>query len=303
MGAADPKPSRASLVTAFALIYVIWGSTFLAIRFAIETIPPFLMAGTRFIVAGGLLYGWTRLRGEPTPTRRQWRSAAIVGAALLVGGNGAVTWSEQRVPSGIAALLVALIPLWMVLLDWWRPGGARPTGGVFAGLALGLAGTALLVSAGGTDAAHIDRLGVVVLAVGSLSWAFGSLFARGADLPRSPLVADAAEMLAGGVILFGLAFATGEHRGFSLAAVTMRSSISLVYLITFGAIVGFSAYTFLIRSTTPTLVSTYAYVNPVVAVFLGWAFANEPVTTRTLAAAAVILAGVAMITISRAVRS
>ncbi|MDQ6831508.1 MAG: drug/metabolite exporter YedA [Gemmatimonadota bacterium] len=298
--AAPAAPSRAALMTAFALVYVIWGSTYLFIRYAVETIPPFFMAGARYLIAGIAVYAWTRLRGGPRAPFRQWRAAAIVGALLLMGGNGAVTWSEQRVASGIAALLVAIVPLWMVLLDWWRPGGTRPNAGTAIGLAIGLAGMALLVGPGVLHGGGgIDPVGAAVLIVGGLSWALGSLYARTADLPNEPMLANGMEMMAGGAILLLAGLLTGESHRLVLSAVSAKSMWSLIYLITIGAIVGFSAYTYLIRNAAPSLVGTYAYVNPVVAILLGWAFAGEPLTLRMVAAGGVIVAGVALITLSR----
>ncbi len=297
---APAAPSRAALLTAFGLVYVIWGSTYLFIRYAIETIPPFFMAGARYLIAGAAVYAWTRMRGEPRAPFRQWRAAIIVGALLLMGGNGGVTWSEQRVASGIAALLVASVPVWMVLLDWWRPGGRRPNAGTAIGLALGLAGMAVLV---GPSALHarggIDPVGAGVLLAGSLSWALGSLYARTADLPAEPQLANGMEMMAGGAILLLAGVFAGEWHHVAMSAISLKSLLSLVYLITFGAIVGFSAYTYLLRNAAPSLVGTYAYVNPIVAVLLGWAFAGEPLTPKTLTAAGVILGGVALITLSR----
>ncbi|HZI63839.1 MAG TPA: EamA family transporter, partial [Thermoanaerobaculia bacterium] len=255
---------RTRLLAAFAAVYVIWGSTYLAILYAIETLPPFLMAGARFLVAGAVLYGWARLRGVPRPRGLHWRSAAIVGAFLLLGGNGGVVWSEQRVPSGLAALLVATVPLWMVVFESLRPTGVRPGRGVWVGLALGLAGVALLVGrgelAGGRGA---DPLGAVVLIVASMSWACGSIYARAARLPESPLLATGMEMLSGGVLLTVAGLATGEWGRLALDQASPRSLWALLYLIVMGSLVGFTAYIYLLQKTTPALASTYAFVNPV----------------------------------------
>jgi drug/metabolite transporter (DMT)-like permease len=289
--------SRARLLVAFAAVYVVWGSTYLFIRFAVETLPPFAMAGARFAVAGVILYVWARLRGIPAPTRGEARSAAIAGLFLLLGGNGAVVWAEQRVPSGVTALLVATVPVWMVLLDWLRPGGVRPRVAVFAGLALGLVGLAMLVgrpAMGGGEGA--DLVGAAVLVVGSILWATGSLYVGRNPRPRSGLIANAVQMLAGGAALLAVGTIAGELGRLDLAAASTRSLLSLLYLIVAGSLIGFTAYTYLLQVSTPAKVSTYAYVNPVVAVFLGWAFAGEDLTARTLLAAAVILSGVAIIT-------
>jgi drug/metabolite transporter (DMT)-like permease len=294
------KPTRSRVLLAFAAVYVIWGSTYLAIRFAIETLPPFLMAGTRFVVAGAVLYAWAVLRGAGRPTARHWRSAAIIGGLLLLGGNGAVVWSEQRVPSGLAALLVCTVPLWMVVVPALRRGGTRPPAQVLAGVALGLTGVALLVGPGRlAGSGGVDPLGALALVTGSLLWSTGSLYARRAPLPAAPLLGAAMEMLCGGALLLVAGLLTGEAARLDLAAVSPRSALALLYLTVFGSLVAFSAYVFLLRATTPARVSTYAFVNPVVAVLLGWAFAGEPVTGRTLIAAAVIVGGVVLITLRR----
>lgn len=291
--------SRARLLSAFAVVYVVWGSTYLAIRFAIETMPPFAMAGMRFVLAGAVLLAWAMARGAGWPGWTQWRWAAGVGALLLLGGNGAVVWSEQRVPSSIAALLVASMALWMVLLDWARPGGRRPGVLVFVGLALGLAGIALLVGGGGALRGGVDRLGALVLVLGSLSWATGSLVSRAAPRPAVPLLAAGMEMLAGGALLLLASLLSGEVGSLRLAAVSSRSVLSFLYLVTAGSLLGYSTYAWLLRHASAAKVATYVYVNPVVAVLLGWAFAGEAVTARTLAASAVIVAAVALVTISR----
>ncbi len=299
VGRGPKERSRGRLLAAFAAVYVVWGSTYLFIRFAVETLPPFVMAGARFAVAGAILYSWARLRGAPTPSRAEWRGAAVAGLFLLLGGNGAVVWAEQRVPSGVTALLVATVPVWMVLLDWLRPGGVRPRAGVFAGLALGLAGLAMLVGRGGLGGGGADLVGAAVLVVGSILWATGSLYLRQKPRPSSALATNAVQMLAGGVALFVVGTMAGELGRLDLAAASARSLLSLVYLIIAGSLIGFTAYTYLLQVSTPAKVSTYAYVNPVVAVVLGWAFAGEEITARTLVAAAVILAGVAIITLAR----
>lgn len=294
------KPPRWRVVTAFAAVYLIWGSTYLAIRLAIETIPPFLMAGIRFLIAGAILYAWARWRGTPPPLRPHWLAATIVGGLLLVGGNGGVVWAEQRVPSGLTALLIATVPLWMAFLNWLRPGGVKPSNGVIAGLLLGFIGITLLVGPGELAGGHhVDSLGAAVLIMASLSWAAGSLYSRRAQLPASPLLTTGMEMLAGGALLLIAGSLADEWARFELSALSVRSSLALTYLIVFGALVGFTAYIWLLRVSTPAQASTYAYVNPVVAIFLGWALAGEPLTARTLLAAAIIVAAVVVITTQR----
>ena len=292
---------RWRVIAAFAAVYLIWGATYLFIRFAIETLPPFLMAGTRFLVAGGVLYGVAWLGGAPRPTRAQWGAAALVGALLLLGGNGGVVWAEQSVPSGLAALLVAMAPLWMAVLDWVRPGGVRPSGGVALGLALGFSGVILLV---GPDelvgGGRVDPIGAAVLILASLSWAAGSIYSRHGQRPASQLLATGMQMLAGGALLLLVGSATGEWARFDYRAVSLRSLAALGFLIAFGSLIGFTAYTWLLRATTVARASTYAYVNPAVAVFLGWALAGEALTPRTLLAAGVIVAAVVVITTHQA---
>lgn len=284
-----------------AAVYIVWGSTYLAIRFAVETMPPFLMAGIRFLVAGGVLYALRRLRGDPPPIRREWRSAAIVGFFLLVGGNGSVVWAEQRVPSGIAALLVGSAPLWMVVIDSLRPGGRRPGGWAIIGVVLGFAGIAILVGPAqliGIEGS-VDLLGAGALTLAAFSWAVGSLYNRGAQLPASPLLGTGMEMLMGGLGLTLLGTLTGEWGRLDLAAIAPRSWWGLAYLIVFGSWVGFAAYIWLLRVAPTTLVSTYAYVNPLVAILVGNWLAAEPITFRVLVAAAIIIGSVAVITLTQ----
>ncbi len=290
-GAAPMLQVAIALVT----VYVLWGSTYLAMRLAIATIPPFTMAATRHFTAGVLLYAFARLRGAPRPRLEHWRSTAIIGGLLLLLGNGGVVWAEQRVSSGMAALLICSEPMWIVLFAWLRRGGRRPGPRVVAGLLVGMAGLVLLVRPG-HGAAAVDRLGVAAVLIASVSWAAGSLYVQRATLPRSPLLATAMQMLCGGVLLFAAGALTGEPAHLALSQVSTGSALAVLYLIVFGSLIGFTAYTWLLRSASPVLVSTYAYVNPVVAVFLGWAMAHEPVTAGMLAGAAIILGGVALIT-------
>jgi drug/metabolite transporter (DMT)-like permease len=297
------RPARLQVILAFAAVYIIWGSTYLAIRFAIETLPPFLMAGVRFIVAGGVLYLWARHRGAERPRPVHWRSAAIVGGFLLLGGNGLVVWAEQRVPSGLAALLVATTPLWMVLFDGLRR-GERPSGWVLGGIAIGLVGVALLVGPGDVtglvSGRGADPSGALALLGASLSWATGSIYSRSAPLPAVPALGTAMEMLCGGAFLLILGLVAGQGTQIDLGAISARSFLAFVYLIVFGSLVGFTAYIWLLGVAPPAIASTYAFVNPVVAVWLGWALASEPVTSRTLLAMALIVAAVIVITAYRA---
>jgi drug/metabolite transporter (DMT)-like permease len=293
------QASRPQLLAAFAAVYIIWGSTYLAIRFAIETLPPHTMAGVRFLLAGALLYAWARWRGAPAPAPRHWWSATLVGAFLLLGGNGGVVWAEQRVPSGMAALLIATVPLWMVLLEWLR-GGPRPSRRTLLGLVFGLVGVALLVRSRGLAAGQgVDPLGALVLVLGALSWAWGSLYSRQAPLPPSPLLATAMEMAMGGLLLLVFGLARGEMHAFQPQLVSLRSLLALAYLLVFGSLLGFTAYIWLLHHTTAARASTYAFVNPLVAVVLGWALAGEALTPRMLVAAGIIVSGVCIIVMSR----
>lgn len=298
--AAPDREPTIRIVLAFAAIYIIWGSTYLAIRFAVETLPPFLMLATRFGVAGLLLYGWLRFRGMPRPPAVEWAGSAAVGGLLLVGGTGAVAWAEQWIPSGLAALIVTIVPVWMVLLDWLRPDGRRPTPPVVAGLLLGFCGVALLigpVELGGGD--RMQYLGAGAVLFGTISWATGSVLGSGFPHPAAPRMAAALQMSMGGLLLLVLGSVAGEWGRLDPAGISPRSILSLAYLIVFGSIIAFAAYVYLLKVSTPARVGSYAYVNPVVAVFLGWALADEPVTVRTLAAAAVIITGVILIVTRR----
>jgi drug/metabolite transporter (DMT)-like permease len=303
-----PKPSTQSIWLAMLSVYIVWGSTYLAIRFAVETIPPFLMAGVRFLIAGSLLYAYRRLRGDPAPTRRQWRSAAIIGLLMLLGGNGLLSWAEQKVPSGVASLLIGTVPLWMVLIDAFLP-KARSLHNhmrwqTILGVVIGFAGIALLVSPSeltGLSGA-IDPLGAGILTLGALFWAGGSLYSRSADLPESPMLGSSMEMLCGAAGLMVVTTLTGEWGQLNLAGISWQSIAGLAYLVIFGSLVGFGSYTWLLRHAPTTLVSTYAYVNPAVAIVIGNLLAAEAFTPRVLIAAAVILGAVVIITLTQPAR-
>jgi drug/metabolite transporter (DMT)-like permease len=285
-------------------IYVIWGSTYLAIRYAVESLPPFLMAGTRFLCAGAVMYAWRRASGDAAPSGREWRSAAIVGALLLVGGNGGVSWAAQRVASSVSSLLVSTLPLWMVLIDALRPGGQRPGWQTMVGVLVGFAGVVVLIrpaqSSGGVG--NVDLLGAAALILAAFLWSIGSLYSRTATLPASPLLATGAEMLTGGAGLCLLGTLSGQWGQLDWALVSARSLWGVAYLIVFGSLVAFSAYTWLLRVAPTPLVSTYAYVNPLVAILLGHFMAGEVLTARILIAAAVIVGSVALVTAARPTR-
>ena len=268
------------------------------------------MAGVRFMLAGAGLYLWMRARGAERPSLLHWRNAAIVGGFLILGGNGGVVWAEQFVPSGMAALLVAILPFWMVLIDWLRPGGTKPSAGVTIGLVVGMIGLVVLIGPSAlnptvesaTAARSGDGVvltGAIVLMLASLSWALGSIYSRHADLPRSAFVATGMEMFCGGALVLGLAFLNGDHMQFDPTQVSTRSMLGFIYLTTIGSLVGFTAYIWLLDVQPASRVATYAYVNPVVAVFLGWALAGEALSLRTAIAAAIIIGAVALITTAR----
>ena len=289
------------MLAAFAAVYIIWGSTYLGIRFAIETMPPFLMGGARFLLAGGILYVWLRRKGEATPTSSDWMNAVVVGTLLLGMGNGGVNWAETKIASSTVALIIAVTPVWFALFDWLRPGGKRPTPRTVIGILIGFAGMVLLVGNPVQGASlvreHPVHLGVVIWA--SIAWAVGSLYSRYTPKPKPPLMGVALQMLAGGTVLSVLGVATGESDAFSVARISARSGLAFIYLTLIGSLVGFTAYSWLLKVSTPAKVSTYAYVNPVIAVFLGWAFAGETLTPRMLAAAGIIILGVVIISAPR----
>lgn len=295
----EPRPSTTStlVIIAFGLVYVVWGSTYLAIRVGIESFPPLLLAGSRHLLTGLILYPILRRKTGVPPTAAHWRMSFITGFLLLFIGNGGVCLAERTVPSGVTALLVATVSLWLVLVDWLRPAGTRPGPRVVAGLLLGFGGLTLLVgpkNLGGSG--RVDPFGVAILVIASLAWATGSVYSKHAGgLSGSPLLGVAMQSLAGGVSLWIAGIVTGEVGALHLGAVSARSWAALGYLVVFGSGVGFTAYIYILKKSTATRVATYAFVNPVVALFLGWLLVGESINVRTLMAAAVILTAVLLV--------
>lgn len=290
-------PSRAAFITAFAALYVIWGSTYLGIRIAIETIPPFIMAGTRYFAAGLIIYAIARAQGAKSTALPEWRSALIIGACLLLGGNGGVTVAEKYVDTGIAAVVVATVPIYITLIGWVSGTAPRPKPIVWLGLVGGFAGVFILVSpelrsSGGGS--HRAATGMLILLVGSFVWSAGSLYSRRARNPRSPFLGAAQQMICGGVLLMLAGLITRELHGFDVHRVSWPSIAAWIYLVLIGAVIGFGAYIWLLRNCDPAKVATYAFVNPIVAVILGALFAGETITPRVLLAGTLIIGSVAL---------
>ena len=287
------------ILLAFAAVYVIWGSTYLGIRIAVETIPPFLMAGARNLLAGATLFAVLRALGVAAPSAREWGHTALAGVLMLAIGNGLISWAEQLVPSNLTALLVASVPLYTALLDWWRPGGQRPERVVFVGITVGFAGMLLLALPQRGALAAPSGAGVVAILIASLGWAVGTLVARyGRRHPHS-MMSSAQLMLSGGGALMLIALARGEVGRFSFAAVGPRGALAFAYLVIVGSLVAFSAFGWLVTHTSPALISTTAYVNPVVAVVLGWLLLGERLSPRALLGATLIIVAVMVMTLGR----
>src|ERR1700736_5382023 len=293
-----PKPRKLQIVVAFAAVYLIWGSTYLGILFAIQSIPPFLMAGARFFLAGLIMFAIVRTQGPLTSTWAEWRTALIVGACLLLGGNGGGTLSEKFIETGLASLIVATVPIYITLLGWLFGMPPRPQPIVWLGLAGGFLGVALLLGPAlrfsGNGGSH-PAVGISVLLVGSFLWSAGSLFSRTAKHSASPFLAAAQQMFCGGVLLMLVSLCAGETKRFQPANITVLSLWAFAYLVLIGAIVGYTAYFWLLRHCDPAKVATYAYVNPIVAMLLGALFAHEAVTLRTFLAGGLIIGSVALL--------
>lgn len=292
--------SRTLLLAAFAAVYLIWGSTYLAIRIGVETVPPLMLAGLRHFTVGAILYPLLRWKTGVRPTTNHWKTTAVTGFLLLFVGNGGVSWAEQTVPSGITAVLVAMVSFWLVIVDWLRPGGHRPVPKVLFGIILGFAGVTLLVGPihlgvhlGGSE--RVDLRGVAVLVIGCFAWACGSIYSKHGGMPSSALLGVAMQSLAGGAVLLFAGLVSGEFHRFHFAAVSWRSWVALAYLIVFGSGIGFTAYLYILKKSTAARVATYALVNPVVALSLGWLVADEVISLRTIVAAVVILTAVILV--------
>jgi drug/metabolite transporter (DMT)-like permease len=298
----EVEPHRPTWKTllAFAIIYFVWGSTFLAIRVGVREVPPFLLAAMRFSVAGLILYGWMIARGEPSPSARQWRSAFLVALLAFVFDYGLLFWAEQRVPSGLAAVMMATIPVFMVLSEIMFLRTQRLTVRLSFALLIGIAGVAVLVSRSlSLGGAPIDGAGAVALIIGAMSWAVASALMNKLALPPSKVMSSGAQMLAGGVLLALTAAALGEFRNFHPSTVSPRAWLSLLYLIVAGSIIGFTAYVWLLHHESPTKVGTYAYVNPVVAVLIGYFLGGETLGPRTMVGTLFVLISVVVITTTR----
>ena len=286
---------------ALLALYIVWGSTYLGIKFAIETIPPFFHAGVRFLASGLILVIWQRSAGSSLPTRRQWISTGIIGTLLLLGGNGLVAWAEQTIPSGIAALIIASVPMFLVIGEAIRPNGVKPNWQGIVGLLIGFVGIFILVGpseiSGGTT--KLNPLGVVALLSACLFWATGSIYSKTADLPKSSLMNTGAQMLIGSISLFVVSGLSGELNGWNIAEVSSRSIYGLLYLTFVGSLVGFASYGWLLQNAPISLVSTYAYVNPIVAVLLGVWLADEVLEPRIWLATAIIIGSVIFINSTR----
>src|SRR5262245_5867312 len=295
----DPKRGVVLLIVAFAAVYILWGSTYLAIKYVIETLPPFISAGARFLVAGATLFIVGRFSKDyQKPTLRQWRASAVVGTLLFLGGNGGVVIAEHHITSGLAALLVATEPFWVVLLSWLWLKGARPDWRVSLGLLIGFVGVYLLMDGGAVRAVSGTNqlFGMILVIAAGLCWATGSIYGVRAPASKSPILASGMQLLAGGSALLLAGTLMGEWTGFEISVVSRHSWFALAYLLVFGSLIAFTAYSWLLKNARPAMVATYAYVNPVIAMILGWAIAGESFTGRTLLGAGVIVGSVALIT-------
>jgi drug/metabolite transporter (DMT)-like permease len=287
------------IVLALVCVYIFWGGTYLGMKFAVETMPPFLMAGIRFSIAGWILYIVYRLKGEKRPSLEEWKNAGIVGSLLLLGGNGVVAWAEQQVPSSIASVLVATVPLWITAFSYIS-GAKKPSAGSIIGILLGLCGIGALVwNSNGMASQSADPGGILALLFASISWSAGSMYSRKAKLPSAPLLSTGVQMIVGGILLLIAAAFHGDYRGFDPSVISTQSWIALGYLVIFGSLIGYTAYIWLLKNAEPSVVSTYAFVNPIVAVFLGWLLADEKIGINAFIAVFFIIAAVVIITLFR----
>jgi drug/metabolite transporter (DMT)-like permease len=291
------KPPHWQTILAFAIIYLVWGSTFLAIRVGVHEVPPFLFAAMRFLTAGILLHAWTRATGTAAPKGREWAAASLLGLLIFVLDYGLLFWAERRVPSGLAAVILATIPVFMALSEILFLGTQKLTLRLACAMLAGIGGVVVLVNPSlGLGQAAVDGLGAIALVVAAISWSISSILTKKLPLPQSKMMSSSAQMLTGGFMLMLAASLLGDFRGFSVRAVSLNVWLALAYLIVAGSIIGFTAYVWLIHHESPTKVGTYAYVNPVIAVLLGYFFGGEALGARTVAGTILILVSVIVIT-------
>ena len=297
----DKKQNIVLLITAFAAVYIFWGSTYLAIKYAIETLPTFLMAGMRFTIAGVILMMWARFAKDyERPKAAHWKTSFIVGTLLLLGGNGGVVFAERYISSSLAALLIATEPFWIVILSWLWLKGARPNLKAALGLAIGFFGVWLLINGqnngGAANVSSMQFWGILAVIGATMAWATGSIYGLRSPVPKSSIQTSGMQMFSGGLVLLFVSLISGEMSGFNISSVSSNSWFGLVYLIIFGSLIGFTAYSWLLKNAQPAMVATYAYINPIIAVFLGWLIAGESFTTQMLIGAGVIVSSVVLIT-------
>lgn len=289
-----------AIVIALLSVYIIWGSTYLGIKIAIETFPPLLMAGIRFILAGALLYGFVAYKERKHPTLIEWRDTTIIGTLLLLGGNGFVVIAEQHIPSSIAAIIISTVPLWMIVIGWMMKIQTKPNKSTLIGTVLGFVGVAILMYPSHQENLHFDTGGLLFTLLAAILWSLGSIYSQKAILPSSTMLSTAMQMLTGGAVLVIVGTLTGEWNHLNPAAFSSRSLMALLYLIFVGSLLGFSAYVWLLKNVSPYLASTYAFVNPIVALFLGYFFADEVMSIKSLFATVLIISAVIMITLFKA---
>lgn len=289
-----------SIVVALLAVYIVWGSTYLGIKIAIETFPPFLMAGIRFVIAGALLYGFVVYKEKKRPRLIEWRDTTVIGVLLLLGGNGLVVIAEKTIATSIAAIIIATVPLWMILFAWGLKVQSKPSKSTLIGTLIGFVGVAILMFPNSTEVFHLEMQGLVLSLLAAILWSLGSIYSQRAILPSSVMLSTAMQMLSGGGVLIVVALFMGEWQQFHMANLSLRSIEALLYLILIGSLVGFSAYVWLLKNVSPYLASTYAFVNPLVALALGYFFADEILSSKALIATVLIISAVVMITLFKA---
>jgi len=292
--------STVAIVLALLSVYIIWGSTYLGIKIAIETFPPFLMAGIRFVIAGSLLYGYVIVKERKHPKLIEWRDTTIIGTLLLMGGNGLVVIAEQSIPTSIVAIIIATVPLWMIAIGWMMKSQTEPNRSTLFGTVLGFCGVAILMYPSQQENLHFDLLGLSLTLLAAILWSLGSIYSQKAILPSSTMLSTAMQMITGGLVLVMVGTFSGEWQHLNPEAFSSRSFFALMYLIFFGSLLGFSAYVWLLQNVSPYLASTYAFVNPIVALILGYFFADEVLSFKALIATVFIISAVVIITFFKA---